>query len=208
MLTDCLRARICLSPYSCLSCDVGTLPNQSFSNHTPTAAHESGLRDYGGQLSWLRGQRLSACTCQGEDHPGPDVTVGRGAPEIDLTEQQVDWRGIGSTSQSIQASQCPLLPLLYSRDRACSYITDKTVCSNGRWVPVVERDSSHDDFRSEQNFPKCGVPQFLSLVFSLADLGCPPADTFQGATFQESASVSKLAFSKSMSDRCDRSMRF
>ncbi|GAA6014692.1 hypothetical protein JCM11491_000195 [Sporobolomyces phaffii] len=89
-------------PYSYSSCDVGTLANQTFSNHTPAAALGSGLRDYSGQLSWLRGQRLSSCTCEGEDHPGPDVSVGRGAPEIDLTEQQVDWRGTGSTSQSIQ----------------------------------------------------------------------------------------------------------
>ena len=34
----------------------------------------------------LPGQRLSACTCAGEDHPGPDVTVGRGVPEIDIIE--------------------------------------------------------------------------------------------------------------------------
>lgn len=34
----------------------------------------------------LPGQRLSACTCKGEDHPGPDVSVGRGSPEIDIIE--------------------------------------------------------------------------------------------------------------------------
>ncbi|GAA5845505.1 hypothetical protein JCM9279_003056 [Rhodotorula babjevae] len=90
-------------PYSYSSCDVGTLPNQTYPNQTgPDAARHSGLRDYGGSLSYLPGQRLSACTCEGEDHPGPSVNVGRGAPEIDVTEQQVDWRKIGSTSQSIQ----------------------------------------------------------------------------------------------------------
>ncbi|GAA5874455.1 hypothetical protein JCM16303_005859 [Sporobolomyces ruberrimus] len=133
-------------PYSYDSCDVGTLPNQSFSNHTPTAAHESGLRDYGGQLSWLRGQRLSACTCQGEDHPGPDVTVGRGAPEIDLTEQQVDWRGIGSTSQSIQFAPMD-----------AGYL----------WLNETPHTTIFDPNRTFQN-------------------------TFQGATFQESASVITL----------------
>ncbi|GAA5896001.1 hypothetical protein JCM8208_007502 [Rhodotorula glutinis] len=90
-------------PYSYDTCDVGTLPNQTYPDQSgPDAARHSGLRDYGGSLSYLPGQRLSACTCEGEDHPGPNVNVGRGAPEIDVTEQQVDWRNIGSTSQSIQ----------------------------------------------------------------------------------------------------------
>lgn len=49
-------------------------------------------------MSFLPGQRLSRCTCQGESHPGPvhsDGTyVGRSAPEIDVFEAQVcsfDW---------------------------------------------------------------------------------------------------------------------
>ncbi|GAA5820003.1 hypothetical protein JCM11251_005442 [Rhodosporidiobolus azoricus] len=93
-------------PYSYNSCDVGTLPNQTYQDadgpRRPSAARTSGLRDYGGQLSYLAGQRFSACTCDGEDHPGPRTNIGRGAPEIDITEQQVDWRGTGSTSQSMQ----------------------------------------------------------------------------------------------------------
>jgi len=36
--------------------------------------------------SSLPGQRVSACTCKGEDHPGPVNTKGRGAPEIDAIE--------------------------------------------------------------------------------------------------------------------------
>ncbi|KAI5480288.1 glycoside hydrolase family 16 protein [Pseudohyphozyma bogoriensis] len=90
-------------PYSYDSCDVGTLPNQTFPNGTtPSAAKTSGSSDYGGELSWLGGQRASACTCEGEDHPGPNVGVGRGAPELDIIEAQVDSRGIGSASQSLQ----------------------------------------------------------------------------------------------------------
>ncbi|ORY56798.1 family 16 glycoside hydrolase [Leucosporidium creatinivorum] len=90
-------------PYTYNSCDVGTMPNQTWANGTgPAAALHSGDRDYGGILSYAPGQRLSACTCPGEDHPGPNVNVGRGAPEIDITESQIDWRGTGSTSQSIQ----------------------------------------------------------------------------------------------------------
>ncbi|KAM0753117.1 family 16 glycoside hydrolase [Meredithblackwellia eburnea MCA 4105] len=90
-------------PYSYDSCDVGTLPNQTYPNGTwPVAAKQSGDKDYGGELSYLPGQRASACTCPGEDHPGPSNNVGRGAPEIDIIEGQVDYRLIGSASQSIQ----------------------------------------------------------------------------------------------------------
>jgi hypothetical protein len=48
---------------------------------------------------------LSACTCKGEDHPGPDVSYGRGAPEIDVIEAQVSFtqgRWHGEVSQSLQ----------------------------------------------------------------------------------------------------------
>jgi len=53
----------------------------------------------------LPGQRLSACTCPGEDHPGPNVNVGRSAPEVDIVEAQIDvgrtpWTGV--VSQSLQ----------------------------------------------------------------------------------------------------------
>lgn len=62
---------------------VGTLPNQTRPDGTPAAAKTSGSRDYGGELSYLVGQRASACTCKDEakEHPGPHVRVGRGAPE-------------------------------------------------------------------------------------------------------------------------------
>jgi hypothetical protein len=81
-------------PYTYDSCDVGTLPNQT-SNGLPTAAATGGLKTYDYALSYLPGQRLSACTCAKElGHPGPkkpDGTwTGRGAPEIDLFEAQVD----------------------------------------------------------------------------------------------------------------------
>jgi beta-glucanase (GH16 family) len=90
-------------PYSYEVCDVGTLPNQTFPNGTsPIAAKESGERDYGGELSYLPGQRLSGCTCRGDDHPGPSTSVGRAAPEIDILEAQVDYHGYGTASQSVQ----------------------------------------------------------------------------------------------------------
>lgn len=78
-------------PYSYNSCDAGTMPNQTNADGTtPAAAKSSGSADYGGELSWLVGQRASACTCPGDPHPGPSNNVGRGAPEIDIIEAQVD----------------------------------------------------------------------------------------------------------------------
>ncbi|KAI5481391.1 glycoside hydrolase family 16 protein [Pseudohyphozyma bogoriensis] len=59
------------------------------------------------QLSGLPGQRLSACTCSGEDHPGPNVGVGRGAPEVDIIEAQSSWSSkgyFGAASQSFQVA--------------------------------------------------------------------------------------------------------
>ncbi|KAH0834148.1 beta-glucan synthesis-associated protein-domain-containing protein [Lanmaoa asiatica] len=95
-----------LWPYSYDSCDVGTLPNQTYPGQKmPLAATENGDPAYGGVLSYLQGQRLSACTCPGESHPGPvrkdGSYVGRSAPEIDIFEATVDG-GVGKVSQSAQ----------------------------------------------------------------------------------------------------------
>lgn len=62
-------------------------------NGLPVAATVDGDHKRGGVLSYLPGQKLSRCTCDGESHPGPkhpDGTfVGRSAPEIDVFEAQV-----------------------------------------------------------------------------------------------------------------------
>jgi hypothetical protein len=88
------------------TCDVGTLSNQSYTATTPPGAHTHGDPSKKGELSYLPGQRLSACTCKGESHPGPkhaDGTfVGRSAPEIDMFEAQVSGNYIGHVSQSGQ----------------------------------------------------------------------------------------------------------
>ncbi|KAJ7181361.1 beta-glucan synthesis-associated [Mycena crocata] len=80
-------------PYTYSSCDVGTFPNQTNADKLGPAAalHTDNGRDrYNFELSWLPGQKLSACSCPGSDHPGPDVSVGRGAPEIDVLEAEKD----------------------------------------------------------------------------------------------------------------------
>ncbi|KAF5353241.1 hypothetical protein D9756_007896 [Leucocoprinus leucothites] len=93
-------------PYSYDACDVGTLPNQTFpGTQNPAAALTGGDPEWDGVLSFLPGQRLSACTCPGESHPGPVRSdgsyVGRAAPEIDVFEATLD-NGIGKVSQSSQ----------------------------------------------------------------------------------------------------------
>ncbi|KAG9315728.1 glycoside hydrolase family 16 protein [Chiua virens] len=91
-------------PYSYDSCDVGTLPNQTLDG-TPAAAATGGD---GGPISYQPGQKLSSCTCPGQDHPGPTTSggfVGRGVPEIDILEAQIDLSTSpfqGQVSQSLQ----------------------------------------------------------------------------------------------------------
>lgn len=74
-------------PYTYDSCDAGITPNQSMSDG----------------LSFLPGQKLSSCTCKGEDHP--NAGTGRGAPEIDILEASVDPNNrIGVVTQSFQVA--------------------------------------------------------------------------------------------------------
>ncbi|KAK3066288.1 beta-glucan synthesis-associated protein [Teratosphaeriaceae sp. CCFEE 6253] len=77
-----------LWPYTYNECDAGITPNQSMTDGT----------------SELGGQRLAACTCEGEDHPSPGT--GRGAPEIDIAEISGDWGGLGLgvATQSFQVA--------------------------------------------------------------------------------------------------------
>lgn len=82
-----------LWPYTYDSCDLGTFPNQTNPDGSGPAAalHSDQSRaKYNYALSWLPGQRLSACSCPGSDHPGPSVNKGRGAPEIDIFEVEKD----------------------------------------------------------------------------------------------------------------------
>lgn len=74
-------------PYTYNSCDLGITPNQS----SPDG------------LSHLPGQKLSSCSCPGQDHPNPGT--GRGAPEIDILEASVDPTNlIGVVTQSFQVA--------------------------------------------------------------------------------------------------------
>ncbi|KAJ7368679.1 beta-glucan synthesis-associated [Mycena albidolilacea] len=94
-------------PYTYSSCDVGTFPNQTLADGSGPAAalhSDQSQAKYNNELSWLGGQKLSACSCPGSDHPGPDVSVGRGAPEIDIIEAEKDKLSVAGqvVSQSAQ----------------------------------------------------------------------------------------------------------
>ncbi|CEL61387.1 Beta-glucan synthesis-associated protein KRE6 OS=Saccharomyces cerevisiae (strain ATCC 204508 / S288c) GN=KRE6 PE=1 SV=2 [Rhizoctonia solani AG-1 IB] len=104
-------------PYTYDTCDIGTLANQTDPvTNLPAAAHVGGPVGTNGEMSYLPGQRLSACTCSSESdgsdsrqmvHPGPKRAdgsyVGRSAPEIDVFEAAVDTTTlIGHVSQSGQ----------------------------------------------------------------------------------------------------------
>ncbi|THH16891.1 hypothetical protein EW146_g3823 [Bondarzewia mesenterica] len=93
-------------PYSYNSCDLGTFRNQTLKDGSGPAAAlhtNAGSTKYNYDLSWLTGQKLSSCTCAGEDHPGPNVNKGRGAPEIDILEAEHNKHGTGGVvSQSAQ----------------------------------------------------------------------------------------------------------
>lgn len=79
-------------PYSYDACDVGTLHNQTEPDGSGPAAALYQPTIWDTSLSYLPGQKLSACTCKGEDHPGPWLDDenryrGRSAPEIDICKR-------------------------------------------------------------------------------------------------------------------------
>lgn len=94
-------------PYSYQGCDTGILENQTNARGGPVGAVDSAATYAdNGQLSKLPGMRTPSCTCTGEDHPGPNVGVGRSAPEIDALEAQVErrngvWNGYASQSYQV-----------------------------------------------------------------------------------------------------------
>ncbi|GAA5887428.1 hypothetical protein JCM6882_002525 [Rhodosporidiobolus microsporus] len=136
-------------PYSYDSCDVGTMPNQTWANGTgPAAAKERGDKDYGGELSYLSGQRVSACTCpeDSDEHPGPSVSKGRGAPEIDILEGQIAPNGRqGSASQSIQIA--PFDPeYLWRNDTSEANpglrVWDESITTQNNWKGSISQESA------------------------------------------------------------------
>lgn len=119
-----------LWPYSYDTCDTGVMPNQTWLDKTGPAPalgplpDPYGRPDFNRELSWLPGQRLSACTCKGEDHPGPWLDKenryrGRGSPELDILEaQKCKRRGPDSHQCVSQSAQFAPFSNTYAFDEA------------------------------------------------------------------------------------------
>lgn len=100
-------------PYCYSQCDAGITPNQSSTDG----------------ISYLKGQKLNACTCSGADHPNPGT--GRGAPEIDALEGTVssDLK-TGVVSQSLQLAP---YDIWYMPDMNFIEIYNKTTTVTNTW---------------------------------------------------------------------------
>ncbi|KAJ9099481.1 hypothetical protein QFC20_005692 [Naganishia adeliensis] len=128
--------------YTYDSCDTGILPNQTWVNGTgPWAALNSG--GGGSSLSYLPGHRWSSCTCPGyeNEHPGPNITIGRNVPEIDLIEAQVEVsRATGQVSQSFQVAP---FNGYYKIDNTSIDVFDETVSEmNSYWGGQYQQAAS------------------------------------------------------------------
>ncbi|KAF9461053.1 beta-glucan synthesis-associated [Collybia nuda] len=148
-------------PYTYSECDVGTFPNQTTKDKLgPEAAlHSDFSREkYNFELSWLSGQRLSACSCPGSDHPGPSVTKGRGAPEIDIFEAEKDKDNVIGHVVSQSAQFAPFThDYLYGN------------ASTSQWE-VFEPDMTRPN-----SYRGSAVQQAVSGIVKL------PSDMFQGS---------------------------
>ncbi|KJA16007.1 glycoside hydrolase family 16 protein [Hypholoma sublateritium FD-334 SS-4] len=147
-------------PYTYDSCDVGTFPNQTYKDGSGPAAalHSDKSRSVNNfELSWLSGQRVSACTCPGGDHPGPTVSRGRGAPEIDIFETEKD-------------KNFPIVQVVSQSSQFAPFMHDYLYYNDtGDWV-------NFDTSRTRANtFRGSAVQQSISALTQL------PADMFQGS---------------------------
>lgn len=124
-------------PYSYSSCDIGIMPNQSNLEQTlPEVAFTTGDKNYNNTLSYLPGQRLSACNCPGYDHPGPEG-VGRGAVEIDMIEAQMDLDvNRGMVSQSAQVAPYDDY-YQFNNDSDAAVIYDESVTRYNKYLGSV-----------------------------------------------------------------------
>ncbi|KAH7925021.1 glycoside hydrolase family 16 protein [Leucogyrophana mollusca] len=146
-------------PYSYDSCDVGTLPNQTYPGTSkPAAALVNGDPSHDNVLSFLPGQRLSACTCPGESHPGPMRSdgsyVGRAAPEIDIFEATVD----GTTGKVSQSAQWAPFNAAY------------------QWLNTTDNMKIYDPATTELNSYHGGAYQQTTSGLSVTDQSCYQLD--------------------------------
>ncbi|KAF8323063.1 glycoside hydrolase family 16 protein [Clavulina sp. PMI_390] len=137
-------------PYSYDSCDVGTLANQTLNGSPPTAL----LGPNASPLSFLPGQRLSACTCPGEHHPGPvnsDGTFkGRSAPEIDVFEAIINVNGANSFGQVSQSAQTAPFDQAYTWNETQGTILTPSLGDFNNFKGAVFQESVSGLFETNQ----------------------------------------------------------
>lgn len=132
-------------PYTYDSCDAGITPNQS----SPDG------------ISYLPGQKLNVCTCKGQDHP--NTGVGRGAPEIDIIEAEIDSNlKIGVASQSLQIAP---FDIWYMPDYSFIEILNLSVTTmntyaGGPFQQAVSGTTVLNRLWYEHNNNKDGLPGF------------------------------------------------
>ncbi|CAO1624340.1 unnamed protein product [Jaminaea pallidilutea] len=135
-------------PYSYQGCDTGIMPGQMYANESGPEEAIDSTATYAdnGRLSHLPGMRTPACTCSGEDHPGPNNRVGRSAPEIDCLEAQIQSHQGERHSYSSQSLQTAPFDVQYywknSSDYATIYDDDVTEINTYVGGPLQEAVSS------------------------------------------------------------------
>ncbi|GAA5927478.1 uncharacterized protein JCM15063_005912 [Sporobolomyces koalae] len=158
-------------PYVYDTCDVGTLANQTDpATGLPKFTKAEGDQYHDDALSFLSGQRYSACTCSTEtDHPGPQSSngtwKGRGASEIDIFEATVNpYEQIGEISQSAQWA--PFNPSYSYLNTSTEYV---------EWYP-----DAVDEYNTHANVYLGGATQQVTSGLSQTD----PATYNSSTNFQ------------------------
>ncbi|WFD41641.1 hypothetical protein MPSI1_000272 [Malassezia psittaci] len=148
-------------PYVYEQCDIGILPNQTdLDGRGPYAALHS---NKGKQLSKLPGMRSSACTCKGQDHPGPNNGVARSAPEIDILElqvQTVDGEKGSFASQSYQVAPFDSGYNWYT-NKSGYHIYDTDLTARNTWSGGVTQEAMSSTTRIDDNsFENATTPNY------------------------------------------------
>ncbi|KAK0544673.1 beta-glucan synthesis-associated protein [Tilletia horrida] len=109
-------------PYSYDSCDAGILRHQLWTNGSgppltqtatvPNLSAKDPLEPHSPvYLNGLPGMRFPSCTCEGEDHPGPNVRTARSAPEIDIIEAQMRFDFDGGEGHIYASQSAQIAPM-------------------------------------------------------------------------------------------------
>lgn len=120
-----------------------------------------------------------ACTCPGEEHPGPSVNVGRGAPEIDVLEVERNKTGAPGQVVSQSAQFAPFTHdydmIMDTEDQFVIYSPDVTRQNGYKYVTPPLLSSYVTDrltLRSTEG-PQC---KLLRLIITLSWISSLPVN--------------------------------